>query len=72
MGWLREQHMSRTLVQLDIHCKQHREFTPDCSACGFIWKFEMEFNRLRQRRAELIRQLRGKLRSGDVVPEEIL
>ena len=64
--------MSRTLVQLDIRCKQHQEFAPDCGACCFVRKFEMEFERLRQRRAELIRQLRGKLRSGDVVPIEIL
>jgi hypothetical protein len=64
--------MSGTLVRLDTRCKQHREFTPDCGACCFIRKFEIEFQKLRQRRAELIRQLRGKLRSGDVVPVEIL
>jgi hypothetical protein len=64
--------MSRTLVQLDIRCKQHQTFTPECAACCFVRKFETEFERLRQRRAELIRQLRGKLRSGDVVPIDIL
>ncbi len=35
-------------------------------------KFVMDFQKLRQRRAELIRQLRDKLRSGDVAPVEIL
>jgi hypothetical protein len=69
---LREQLMSRTFIQLDIRCKEHRELTPDCAACSFVRKFEIEFQKLRQRRAELIRQLRGKLRSGDVVPVEIL
>jgi len=64
--------MSLTNVQLDIRGKQHRKFTPDCGACCFVRKFEMDFDRLRQRRAELIRQLRGKLRSGEVVPVEIL
>jgi hypothetical protein len=64
--------MSRTLVQLDIRCRQHQEFTPECADCCFVRKFDTDFERLRQRRAELIRQLRGKLRSGDVVPVDIL
>jgi hypothetical protein len=64
--------MSRTLVQLDIRCKQHREFAPDCPACCFVRRFDTEFERLRQRRAELIRQLCGKLRAGEVIPVEIL
>jgi len=70
--WVREQQVSRTLVQIDIRCKQHREFKPDCGACCFIRKFEMEFEKLRRRRAEVIRLLCNKLRSGDVVPVEIL
>jgi hypothetical protein len=69
---LREQQMSRTLVQLDIRCKQHRDFTGDCPACYFIRRFETDFQKLRQRRAELIRQLREKLRSGEVVVIEII
>jgi hypothetical protein len=32
----------------------------------------MDFQKLRQRRAELIRQLQERLRSGDVIPLEIL
>jgi hypothetical protein len=60
------------MVQLDIRCKQHRQFTSDCPACCFVRRFDTEFDRLRQRRAELIRQLRDKLRSADVVPVEIL
>jgi hypothetical protein len=69
---LREQHLSRMLVQFDICGKEHRKLTSDCNAYCFVRRFEVEFEKLRQRRAELIRQLCGKLRSGEVIPVEIL
>ena len=64
--------MSRTLVQLDIRCKQHLEFTADCKACSFVRRFETEFDKLRQRRAVLVRQLREQLRTGVVVVIDIV
>ncbi len=64
--------MHRTNFQLDLRCKEHRTFAFDCAACCFVRRFDTEFDRLRQRRADLIRQLRDKLWSGDVVPLEIL
>jgi hypothetical protein len=57
-----------TLVRIDIRCKLHREVKSDCGACCFFRKFEMKFEKLRRRRAELIRQLCGELRSGEVIP----
>jgi len=60
------------LVQPDIRGKEHRKLTSDCNAYCFVRRFEVEFEKLRQRRAELIRQLCGKLRSGEAVPLEIL
>jgi hypothetical protein len=64
--------MTGTLVRLDIRCKQHRDFSSDCPTCTFVRNFETAFQMLQQRRRELIRQLCKKLRSGDVVPVEIL
>ncbi len=64
--------MHRTNFQLDIRCKEHPGFTGDCPACCFVRRFDTEFDRLRQRRAILVRQLREKLRSGEVVVIEII
>ena len=64
--------MRGTLVRLEIRCKQHRDFSPDCSACTFVRNFESAFGRLQERRRDLIRQLCKRLRAGDVVPVEIL
>ena len=64
--------MHRTNFQLDIRCKEHQTFTFDCVACCFVRRFDTEFDRLRQRRAALVHQLRDKLRSGEVVVIEII
>jgi hypothetical protein len=53
--------MHGTLVRLDIRCKEHRDFTPDCATCGFVRSFESSFRMLQERRRELIRQLCKKL-----------
>jgi hypothetical protein len=58
--WICEQQMSTTLVQLDIRCKQHWEFTPECGACCSVRRFDTEFDRRRQGRAELLRQQGGQ------------
>jgi hypothetical protein len=64
--------MHRTNFQLDLRCGKHPDFTSDCPACCFVRRFDTEFDKLRQRRALLVRQLREKLRSGDVVVIEII
>jgi hypothetical protein len=64
--------VARTLLQLDLRCREHEAFTSDCPACCFVRRFDSEFDRLRQRRAILVRQLREKLRSGDVIAIDIV
>jgi len=64
--------VTRTQFQLDLRCRQHQEFTADCPACCFVRRFDLDFDRLRQRRATLVRQLRDKLRSGEVVAIDIV
>ena len=64
--------MHRTNFQLDLRCKEHPDFKGDCPACRCVRRFDAELERLRQRRATLVRQLREKIRSGEVVVVEII
>ena len=64
--------MPRTQFQLELRCRKHPQFAGDCPACYFVRRFDADFESLRRRRAVLVRQLREKLRSGEVIVIEIL
>jgi hypothetical protein len=55
-----------------LRCRPHPEFTADCHACCFVRRFDTEFDKLRQRWAVLVRHLRERLRSGEVIVIEIV
>jgi hypothetical protein len=64
--------MPRNQFQLDLRCRKHRDFTGDCPSCCYVRHFDVEFDKLRQRRATLVRQLREKLRAGEVIAIDIV
>jgi hypothetical protein len=44
-----------------------RAEAPDCPGCRFVRRFEAEFEQLRERRDELVAELKRKLRHGRVI-----
>jgi hypothetical protein len=56
--------MPRIQFQLDLRCQKHPDYTGDCTACCFVRHFDVEFDKLRQRRATLVRLLLDKMISG--------
>lgn len=59
--------MRHNLVQIELRCKEHESEDPDCPGCRYVRRFESEFEQLRERRDELITELKRKLRRGRVI-----
>ena len=57
----------RNLVQVEIRCKQHESFAPDCDKCCFVRRLEDGFRELRVRRQRMVTDLKNELAKGGVI-----
>ncbi len=57
----------KSLVQVEIRCRQHEPDEPTCPACRFLRNTERNLLYLRSRRDYLLGQIKARLASNELI-----